>query len=546
MKNRKSFYAVGLVLILLAVMIVVKTGILPQFFPAPAVSQAVNDLPGEEISVPYFEPASTPEEPAIKQNETHIETGSKPARQTAVKQQQIPLISNQPTAGLELKGTMIGPPEKSRAIITDRATGSTGTYKIGDAIGGGRIVAINKDGVVIDFKGQTFELSPCVSHPVEDISELAPATTDPNYSLPDWIDKIGIRAGFMSSTKGNLAAIPRYIDAAKNMGLNTAIVYGCSFAETPNHIRYYREWLRLCNQAGLHVFAFYPWQPPVGNTCRPVVFSDGKEGLFPCPLDEKLWQDYLTADMAVKLAGLSFEGPQSSFDGYFLDMEMYRTEKQPVDKRDYSYETCFCDFCFSSFITNRTQLTKVPTTRKSRRKLWLTNNEYLSDYHAYLESEVEKNAAELKKSIHAINPKLLFGVYPALNDTSWVRNAVMRALGRDSYPVISFTTDTYGYHGNRAYPSTWGAERIPDDMDNYFDKYDINGIYVAGYLFRLYKSSEIKDHLIKSQLRAQGYWLFRIPQLVDDDNPELERLAGGTQTEYIRAIKDAKTYIRKP
>jgi hypothetical protein len=365
----------------------------------------------------------------------------------------------------------------------------------------------------------------------------------PDYSLPEWITRDGIRAGFMSWTGGQLGKTTRFIEVMKSIGLNTAIVYGCSFAEAPIHLTYYREWLRLCNQAGLHVFVFYPWQPPVGNTCRPVVFADGTEGLFPCPLDNKLWQNYLTADMADKLAKLSVEGPQLSFDGYFLDMEMYRTENEPDAKRQYSFDTCFCDSCFSRFLIDRTKIGYLPPVSKDRRKSWLSQNGYLPDYYAYLTEQVEANAESLKNSVHAINPKLLFGVYPSILPTNWVLQSVMRAFGRNSYPTISFTTDTYGYYGNRANPSTWGAARIPSDLPAYFEKYNINGIYAAGYLFRAYTSSEIRDHLIKSCQRAQGYWLFRMPQLLEDAVPESEKLAGGSQADYLQAIKNANTIL---
>jgi hypothetical protein len=365
----------------------------------------------------------------------------------------------------------------------------------------------------------------------------------PDYSLPDWILQDGIRAGFMSSTQGLLGSISSFVEVTKNIGLNTAIVYGCSFAEAPIHLKSYREWLQRCNQAGLHVFAFYAWQPPVGNTCRPVVFADGTEGLFPCPLDNKLWQNYFMADMADKLAKLSVEGPHYQFDGFFLDMEMYRTEAQPEAKKHYSFDTCFCDFCFSRFILDATPIKDIPLVSKGIRKSWLSQNGYLTSYHAYLTEQVEARAQELKTAVHAINPKLLFGVYPAINDTNWVRTAVMRAFGRDSYPVISFTTDTYGYYGNRAIPSTWGANRIPADLNAYFEKYDINGIYAAGYLFRSYTSSEMREHLVKSCQKAQGYWLFRMPQLLEDNIPESEALAGGTQAEYLQAIKNANAVL---
>ncbi|MGH2271239.1 hypothetical protein ACQ9LF_05515 [Anaerohalosphaeraceae bacterium U12dextr] len=360
-----------------------------------------------------------------------------------------------------------------------------------------------------------------------------------DYSLPDWIKNEGIRAGFMSSTSGNLDVIPRIVQETKNIGLNTAIVYGCMFAETPNHLTYYREWFRQCNKAGLHIFAFYGWQPPVKNPCRPVVFSDGTEGLFPCPLDDQLWQ-YLTDNMVEKLARVSVERSdlQTAFDGFFLDMEMYRTETEPNDKRNYSLDTCFCDVCFSRFIQTRPEWKNLPMVRRDRRKFWLEQHNLLSDYHTYLARDIEARAEDLRNQAHAINPKLLFGVYPRLSAENWVLAAVMRGFGRNSYPAISFTTDTYGY-----YSVPWGAARIPADLTAYFKEYDINGIYVAGYLLRAYTSSEIKNHLVKSGQNAQGYWLFRMPQLLDSRIPPSETLPGGTQADYLREIKNANIQL---
>jgi hypothetical protein len=360
-----------------------------------------------------------------------------------------------------------------------------------------------------------------------------------DYSLPDWIKNEGILAGFMSSTSGNLDVIPRIVQETKNIGLNTAIVYGCMFAETPNHLTYYREWFRQCNKAGLHIFAFYGWQPPVKNTCRPVVFSDGTEGLFPCPLDDQLWQ-YLTDNMVEKLARVSVERRdlQTAFDGFFLDMEMYRTEAEPADKRNYSLDTCFCDVCFSRFIQTQPKWKNMPMVRTDRRKFWLEQNNLLSAYHACLTQAVETRAEDLRNQVHTINPKLLFGVYPRLSVENWVLAAVMRGFGRNSYPAISFTTDTYGY-----YPIPWGAARIPADLTAYFKEFDINGIYVAGYLLRAYTSDEIKNHLVKSGQNAQGYWLFRMPQLLDSRIPPSEALAGGTQADYLREIKNANIQL---
>jgi hypothetical protein len=350
--------------------------------------------------------------------------------------------------------------------------------------------------------------------------------------LPEWLDKEGIRGGFIPSTAGDMTKIPRYVEAMKTMGLNTAIVYGCSFAETPNHLKYYREWIRQFNQAGLHVFAFYPWQPPVGNPCRPVVFADGTEGLFPCPLDNQLWQKYLEGDIANKLA-------REAVVGIFLDMEMYRTENEPEAKKQYSFDTCFCDSCFSRFILNRTQIQPLPSVGKAQRKAWLLQKGFLPGYYAYLIEQVEFKAEYLKTGVRSINPRLLFGVYPALNDTNWVRNAVMRVFGRNSVPVISFSTDTYGY-----YAIPWGADRIPSNLPSYFEKYNINGIYASGYLLRQYTSAEIGTQIIRSHQRSQGYWLFQLAQLVEDQVPESEPLAGGSRSDYIKAIQAANAALQ--
>ncbi|NLH17143.1 MAG: hypothetical protein GX455_11235 [Phycisphaerae bacterium] len=315
------------------------------------------------------------------------------------------------------------------------------------------------------------------------------------------------------------------------MGLNTAIVYGCSFAETPHHLNYYREWIRQCNQANLNVFAYYAWQPPVGNACQPVVFSDGSEGLFPCPLDTELWQRYFEGDIANKLA-------REAVVGIFLDMEMYRTENELTAKRQYSFDTCFCDSCFSRYILKRTQIHTVPSIGKGQRKSWLLQNGFLPDYYAYQIEQVELKAEHLKNAARSLNPNLVFGVYPALTNTNWVRSAVMRAFGRNSYPVISFSTDTYGYLAN-----PWGADRIPSDLTAYFENYNINGIYAAGYLLRQYTSAEIGTQIIRSYQQSQGYWLFQMSQLVEDHVPEIEKLASGSRTDYIQAIQAANASL---
>lgn len=358
--------------------------------------------------------------------------------------------------------------------------------------------------------------------------------TQPDYSLPEWIEQEGIRAGYLFYYN-NL----RYAREMKFNGFNTLIVKGYQFylSQMDATLKAYQQWSLACREQGLHLIAAINWQPQevVFANCRPVVFADGTEGIFACPLDDYFWQQHLT-NVAVKIAEISMVDAVSVIDGIFLDMEMYRTEELAANKRNYSSSTCFCDDCFSHFIDNRTSWKNLPEVREDRRQAWLSQNGLLEDYFAYQTSRVEAKAQELKDLVRAINPKMLFGVYPAITKTNWVMTAVMRAFGSESYPVISFSTDTYGY------ASCWGPSKIPADISNYFEEYDINGIYVAGYMFRKYTSSEIRTNIIQSRQRCQGYWLYKMPQLFETVIPVGEELGGGTQADYLQAIKNANAW----
>jgi len=358
--------------------------------------------------------------------------------------------------------------------------------------------------------------------------------TKPDYSLPDWIKNEGIRAGYLYYYN-NL----RYAREMRYNGFNTLIVKGYQFylSQMDATLKAYQQWSLACREQGLHLIAAINWQPQevVFANCRPVVFADGTEGLFACPLDEYFWQQHLT-NVAIRIAEISKVDLISVIDGIFLDMEMYRTEALAANKKNYSPTTCFCDDCFSHFIQTRPEWKNLPAVRKDRRESWLSQNGLLEDYLAYQTGRVEVKARELKELVHAINPKMLFGVYPAITKTNWVQKALMRALGSESYPVISFSTDTYGY------PSCWGASKIPSDIPQYFKEYDINGIYVAGYMFRKYTSSEIRTNIIQSRQRCQGYWLYKMPQLFESVIPAGEELGGGTQADYLQAIKNANAW----
>ena len=68
----------------------------------------------------------------------------------------IPVMNPLP---LVLRGTVVGDPQNSFAIIENLATGQQDLYRLGDTIiSGGRIVAMNRDRIIIDHKGAKTEL----------------------------------------------------------------------------------------------------------------------------------------------------------------------------------------------------------------------------------------------------------------------------------------------------------------------------------------------------------------------------------------------------
>lgn len=367
-----------------------------------------------------------------------------------------------------------------------------------------------------------------------------PLAPEQETAAPDWILQEGIRAGFFPSSSST-----GYEKKMRAIGLNTAIPTRLCYdlKQLPQIMKDYAAHAQASALMGMHMFAAYVWQPGGQWTTpryRSVVFADGTEGLFPCPLDETFWQEHLI-NIAVNISVISLKNSVSIIDGIFLDMEMYGTEALSSEKRYYTQETCFCDDCFARFILDRTELKSLPPVRKDRRKSWLDQYDYLPDYNTYLQQRVEAKAEELRLRVHAINPQMLLGVYPRLSDENWALTAVMRGFGKNSYPAISFTTDTYGYYPSTTNPG--GANCIPGDLPNYFEEFGINGVYAAGYLLQKYTSSQIGAHLINSCQRAEGYWLFSMQQLLETTDAQTEPLAGGSQDDYLRAIKNANSAL---
>jgi hypothetical protein len=346
-----------------------------------------------------------------------------------------------------------------------------------------------------------------------------------DFILPEWIDKEGIRAGYLYYYSDL-----QYVQEMKDIGLNTVVVKVWEFDQ--EHFSYtlsqLRKWDQLCQQAGMHLFVVFNWQPQaeVLSQCRPVVFADGTDGVFACPLDDTLWLEHLTPNAFAVIGAVV-----PYVEGLLFDMEMYGTEELPGAKRNYSTSTCFCDSCFSSYLSFRHLDGSGTLIAKPNRRNWLSGTGRLSDYFAYQEEKLEAKADYLRTRVRSLSSTLLFGVYPHPEEGNWVRNSVARSLGRDSYPIVVFGTHSY-YIG--------GIDSVPIDTTAYLAALNINGVYVSGYLFRKYTSDQIGSNITQACLRDKGYWLYRIPQLYKAELVDpMEMLAGGTQAAYRQAILNA-------
>lgn len=59
---------------------------------------------------------------------------------------------------LALHGTIISDPQKSFAVIEDLSNGKQDLYRLGDTVGSAKIVAMNRDRVILDYDGTKQEL----------------------------------------------------------------------------------------------------------------------------------------------------------------------------------------------------------------------------------------------------------------------------------------------------------------------------------------------------------------------------------------------------
>lgn len=346
------------------------------------------------------------------------------------------------------------------------------------------------------------------------------------YTLPSWMSA-KILAGYLYDYNDT-----GYIPKIKNSGLNTLIIKSWKFdsGNLSATLARLEKWGKACKQNDIHAFLAYNWQPQemeMGKYRR-AVFSDGSVARFTCPLDNSFWENHLIR--IVRLLSSISTNNEALIDGVFLDLEMYRTEDLPNMKRFYSQDTCYCDSCFDDFIKAKGITAENSSIIVANKRYEYISSKNLTDeYRRYQVKKVQSHASILREVVEQINPGLFLSIYPYPNKNNWVLNALVKTFGTAHKPVLLYAVDTY-YEG--------GHGRIPEAYGSEFSDSGIDALYIAGYLFRKYSNSAIYENIVKSGEKADGYWLYRLPQLWDQEKQQIE-LIRDTADDYWGSIEAA-------
>lgn len=353
----------------------------------------------------------------------------------------------------------------------------------------------------------------------------APKHTSNNF--PRWIAEEKIRAGYLHVQHDDI----KYASFIRAHGLNTLILKGNLHSKNglKQVLDGYRRWARAAKKEDLHLFIAFNWQPGLrGWSYKPVVYSDGRRGIAPCPQDREYWDNYLRP-LGKAIAMLSLESGLQ-VDGIHIDSELYGSRKRGFG--DYGKDICFCDRCFSHFLLAKGYSgPELPPVGASERKKWLAEQGLLDSYFVFLSQKVELHARNLEQELHRINPNLILGIYPTPRD--WARKAVFRGFGTKEFPTVIFATDSY---------EGGGAARIPEYPRKFYAKKGINGVYSAGFLFRCYGADDLERELALASKQCSGYWLYHMSMLWGRFANH-ESLPNGTELDYWQAIKKANNKI---
>ena len=202
------------------------------------------------------------------------------------------------------------------------------------------------------------------------------------------------------------------------------------------------------------------------------------------PLDSVFWRGITGAHGEL----VAKHSREIAIDGLLYDTEHYAGGMM------YLQNCGFSDPVFDEFIRTRIIAKPVDSVPRGQRYSFLKNSGRLEDYYHYLEEAVWEQGRELAQRWHAINPNLVLGVWPLLDN--WFSQGLLRGMS-GAVPVLGLSGVEY-YHGS-------GQSAA---MASYFQNANPNLIYLPGfYPPYAYSIEQLKQHVTKAIRETGHYWM---------------------------------------
>lgn len=350
-----------------------------------------------------------------------------------------------------------------------------------------------------------------------------------------WVEQEGIRAAWLSYKQLDEQMAQHLCNARMNtaflrhgfhdlLDLSTARWDGDQLIVSPRE-QVMHQALQNTNIAarnGIHVFWLANYEldqmlPHLRRLGYQRAFAEGpgrylRSGLHDdaAPLDRTFWHG-ITGAHGELVAKLSREHP---IDGLIYDTEHYAGGIM------YLHNCGFSDATYEKFVASRQLGAPAESVRAGHRYEFLRTTGRLRSYYDFLEEEAYQQGRDLASRWHTVNPHLILGVWPLLDN--WFSKGFLRGLG-GAVPSLGLSGVEY-YHG---------AEQTAS-MAEYFESRISNCIYMPGFYPPFaYTADELQHHVGQALRTQRHYWML-------GPHRELEK------DDYQTSLRQALTAVSLP
>ena len=324
-----------------------------------------------------------------------------------------------------------------------------------------------------------------------------------------WVEQDGIRAAWLSYKQLDETTARHLRRAHVNavflkhgfhdlLDLNSARWEGNDLVVNPREevLRRALDNTRIAAQSGIHVFWLANYEldqmlPHLKRLGYQQALAEGpgrylRPGLHDdaAPLDSVFWRG-ITAAHGELVAKLSREHP---IDGLIYDTEHYGGGIMYLNNAGFS------DATFHQYVESRTLGATAKSVQAGNRYEFLKTTGLLHDYDHFLEEQAYLQGRELANRWHAVNPHLILGVWPLLDN--WFSRGFLRGLG-GAVPSLGLSGVEY-YHGSDQSQS----------MADYFESRIPNCLYMPGfYPPYAYTVAELEHHVGQAIRSTKHFWM---------------------------------------